>query len=254
MAVRRAAHASSWYSNDPSELTQLFDRFLAKAEKTEENVIALVCPRRVFVLGPSHHIYLPGCALPPPSVRAYATPLGEIPLDAEVLEALRTQNVFETIALRDDEEEHSIEMQLPFLRYVLRGQTFTLVPIVVGDLRRSGHVAVDFCHWGRRFRYTYLPPAPASLPIYERIRILDKEGANTIEQQDPAAFQEYYEETGNTICGHNPISIFLHLLEESGMPRSAFKTKLLHYSQSSQVEHESSSSVSYAAFASSLLP
>lgn len=112
----------------------------------------------------------------------------------------------------------------------------------------------DFCHWGRRFRYTYLPPAPASLPIYERIRILDKEGANTIEQQDPAAFQEYYEETGNTICGHNPISIFLHLLEESGMPRSAFKTKLLHYSQSSQVEHESSSSVSYAAFASSLLP
>ncbi|KFG42016.1 Memo family protein, partial [Toxoplasma gondii p89] len=101
-----------------------------------------------------------------------------------------------------------------------------------------------------RFRYSYLPPATASLPIFERIGILDKEGAALIEQQDPAGFQEYYERTGNTICGHNPISIFLHLLEASGRSRSAFKTKLLDYSQ---VENESSSSVSYAAFASSLL-
>ncbi|KFG65626.1 Memo family protein, partial [Toxoplasma gondii RUB] len=188
------------------------------------------------------------------------------------LETLRSAKLFETLALRDDEEEHSIEMQLPFLRHILRGKSFTLVPIVVGDLRPSGHAAVakalrpyflqegnlfvfssDFCHWGRRFRYSYLPPATASLPIFERIGILDKEGAALIEQQDPAGFQEYYERTGNTICGHNPISIFLHLLEASGRPRSAFKTKLLDYSQSSQVENESSSSVSYAAFASSLL-
>ncbi|PFH35024.1 Memo family protein [Besnoitia besnoiti] len=293
--IRRAAHAGSWYSSDPKQLSDLFSSCLTRVQKTEENAVALICPhagyaycaataaaawrqvspatvRRVFVLGPSHHVYLANCALPQPSVKAYATPLGEIPLDIPVLEALRSAKIFGTLPLRDDENEHSIEMQLPFLKYVLREQAFTLVPIVVGDLRRADHSAFatalrpyflevgnlfvfssDFCHWGRRFRYMYLPPAADDLPIYKRIEMLDRAGAALVERQDAAEFQKYYEETGNTICGHNPISVFLHLLEESGRPKEAFKTKLLSYSQSSQVEDDSSSSVSYAAFACSLV-
>ena len=37
--------------------------------------------KRVFVLGPSHHVYLNGCALS--KCKTYATPIGDLPLDLE---------------------------------------------------------------------------------------------------------------------------------------------------------------------------
>lgn len=37
--------------------------------------------RKVFVLGPSHHVYLDGCALT--RCNQYETPLGPLPIDIE---------------------------------------------------------------------------------------------------------------------------------------------------------------------------
>jgi AmmeMemoRadiSam system protein B len=39
------------------------------------------CSKRVFVIGPSHHAYLDGCALP--VLEKYETPLGALELDLE---------------------------------------------------------------------------------------------------------------------------------------------------------------------------
>lgn len=39
--------------------------------------------RRVFVLGPSHHVYSTACSLPSSSVESYQTPFGDIPLDKD---------------------------------------------------------------------------------------------------------------------------------------------------------------------------
>ncbi len=83
---------------------------------------------RVVLLGPAHRVYLRGLALP--SVVAFATPLGEVPLDTAALQRL-TQ--LEGVVVSDEAHslEHSLEVQLPFLRQVL--DDFTLVPIVVGE-------------------------------------------------------------------------------------------------------------------------
>ena len=69
-----------------------------------------------------------------------------------------------------DEEEHSIEMQLPYVAKVMEGSrdSFTIVPILVGSLKESNEIeygkllskyladpstlfviSSDFCHWGR---------------------------------------------------------------------------------------------------------
>ena len=45
--------------------------------------------KRIFVLGPSHHIHLEHCALPKRGVTVYETPLGDIELDQAVLDELR---------------------------------------------------------------------------------------------------------------------------------------------------------------------
>jgi len=83
--------------------------------------------RRVVLLGPSHRVPLRGLAVP--TVQAFETPMGPVALDRAAIEVL----VREGLARAWDaphEEEHALEVQLPFLQSVLRD--FALVPVTVG--------------------------------------------------------------------------------------------------------------------------
>jgi hypothetical protein len=84
--------------------------------------------RRVVLLGPCHRVSVRGLAAP--TVRAFATPLGSIPLDRAALDA---PDDLPQVVPSDaaHAQEHSLEVQLPFLQTVL-GQ-FELVPLAVGD-------------------------------------------------------------------------------------------------------------------------
>ncbi len=83
--------------------------------------------RRVLLLGPAHRVYLKGMAIP--SVDYFETPLGRIALDREGLDTIAA---LPGVVVSDEahREEHSIEVQLPFLQTVLA--TFSLLPVVVG--------------------------------------------------------------------------------------------------------------------------
>ena len=84
--------------------------------------------RRVVLLGPSHRVPLRGLGLP--AVERFATPLGEVPLD---LAAAAAVDRLPQVAVRPDahEEEHALEVELPFLQVVLGA--FELLPLVVGQ-------------------------------------------------------------------------------------------------------------------------
>ena len=84
--------------------------------------------RHVVLLGPSHRVPLRGLALP--SVAAFATPLGAIPIDEAGRRRLRELGLA-GIADGPHAAEHSLEVQLPFLQCVLRGE-FDLLPIAAG--------------------------------------------------------------------------------------------------------------------------
>lgn len=92
--------------------------------------------KRVFILGPSHHVYLDGCALS--KCTEYATPLGSLPLDRPsmllflgvssesyesfaAIEELKKTGKFSEMELSTDEDEHSIEMHLPYVRKIFEG-------------------------------------------------------------------------------------------------------------------------------------
>ncbi len=94
--------------------------------------------RRVVLLGPVHRVAVRGLAAP--SVDAFETPLGRVPLDRAALDSLRDLPQ----VVRSDPahaHEHSLEVQLPFLQTVL-GDGFTLVPLAVGqaDPQQVGQV------------------------------------------------------------------------------------------------------------------
>jgi AmmeMemoRadiSam system protein B len=83
---------------------------------------------RVVLLGPSHRVFLRGMAVP--SSTAFRTPLGDVRVDRALLErVLRLPGV--VVADEPHAQEHSVEVQLPFLQTVL-GE-FSVLPIVVGD-------------------------------------------------------------------------------------------------------------------------
>jgi len=303
---RRALHAGSWYSKGPVELRRELDGYLADVDNRacRKSGVAkgLVSPhagyrfsgptaawgfssidpsvvRRVFVLGPSHHLYLTHCALPSAGMQAYLTPLGPIALDQEILTELRRHQEFKEVTPEQDEHEHSIEMQLPFLQRVMGEQTFTLVPLVVGNLdpkneKRYGEllapyfdlpdtffiISSDFCHWGPRFDYCDLPQEtpvvartlpqiayPAKkYPVNGSIEALDRRGMHHIALKDLEAFRRYLDSEKNTICGRHPICVFLEILKRS---HSNCDVSFLHYSQSQLMpveERPTESCVSYA--------
>jgi hypothetical protein len=86
--------------------------------------------RRVVLIGPAHYVPLTGCA--GPAAAAWATPLGDAPVDRAALDALAERGHV-TVDDRPHEPEHSLEVQLPFLQRVLPG--VPIVPLAVGVSR-----------------------------------------------------------------------------------------------------------------------
>lgn len=99
---------------------------------------------RVVLLGPVHRMAIRGLAAP--TVSAFETPLGHVPLDSGALDSLRPlrQVVWSDLP---HAQEHSLEVHLPFLQTVL-GTGFTLVPLAVGDARPDEVAEVLERLWG----------------------------------------------------------------------------------------------------------
>jgi len=165
------------------------------------------------------------------------------------------------MSLSVDEEEHSIELHLPYIYKVMQGHPFVLIPILVGSVSKDDQamygeifakyldrddvlfvISSDFCHWGSRFDYTYYDKKQG--PIYKSIEALDRMGMQLIEAQDPSGFNAYLKEYKNTICGRVPISILLNTIKRAN---TKFNLQFVYYAQSTQVVDTDDSSVSYAA-------
>lgn len=154
MQVKPPAVAGLFYPADPGQLRAMLDDMFAGAHPdTAERPVALIAPhagyqysgpiaanayatlapwadqiRRVVVLAPSHRVPFTGIAAS--SAAAFATPLGDIPVDTDAVAALAGDPAVQTLDLAFA-QEHALEVQLPFLQTVLAD--FTLVPLIVGE-------------------------------------------------------------------------------------------------------------------------
>jgi len=88
--------------------------------------------KRVVLIGPAHFVGGRGLALP--ECEAFETPLGRIRLDAAgIAELADLKQVVRSAAAHA--QEHSLEVQLPFLQRVLGD--FALIPIAAGEIGRA---------------------------------------------------------------------------------------------------------------------
>ena len=238
--IRKAAKAGSWYESNAAKLQQELQSYLDKAERTIDlsnggALKAIIGPHagfaysgptagwayknidptnydRVVLLGPSHQ--LPFSQIGLTQCTEWATPFGNIPVEAQPSAELAVDtNNFTYLQKRHEENEHSLEMHLPFIKKVFddANQPFTLVPMMVGQIKGNqlpGYgqalqklfldprtlfvISSDFCHWGEHFDYQpVLQEYQGTNKIYQSIEALDKMGMDLIEKHDLSGFQKY---------------------------------------------------------------
>ena len=289
-STRVAYHAGSWYKDDPSLLAKEIGDYLSKSEKLDQyqSLKSIIVPHagyrfcgptagksfvninpsnynRVVVLGPSHHQYFQACGLTP--FDSFETPFGDVKVDTNTInKLLGNKNLFFTLSETTDVKEHSIEMEMPFLKYIFDKKDFSLVPIMVGhnnlmtnteigkalydlyeDPKTLFVISSDFCHWGQNFGFTYYDNKFDN--IWESTQDLDKQALDIISEMNSAKLNQYFKKTRNTICGRNPITIVLSIIENYKKNHADKKISFdtVGYSQSNKVKTKFETSVSYAA-------
>lgn len=151
----KAYVAGAFYPADKAELNQMVGQFLKNVEpqtKKYKNVVALIVPHAgyiysgqtaayaykqiegmdfdtVILLGPCHRSFFQGASVW--NGGDWETPLGDVPVDLELAEAIRAEDKSFQISKTAHLGEHSIEVQLPFLQKVIKN--FKIVPILLDD-------------------------------------------------------------------------------------------------------------------------
>ena len=190
----------------------------------------------------------------------WRTPLGDVPVDIEMIEEIAKHYP----SLVDDPtahaEEHSIEVELPFLQYIYRHR-WSLVPIVAKDAtpriarelaeaitaaatelgRRPLLIASsDFTHHGYMYGYVVFTEN-----IRENVAKLDLSIIEEILRLDTNAFIAKIMETGATVCGYAAIAVLIEYTKQH-----QGRMKLLRYYNSADVTGDEDIVVGYASILS----
>ncbi len=154
--VRPSPIAGRWYEGDPVLLASQVDGYLDQAELPElkGQVLAVIAPHAghiysgrtagfafravrgnsfplVVIFSPLHGFHFE--PLLTSAHKAYATPLGTVPIDDEAVSALEAalkKDAGLNLARIAYDQEHSLEIELPFLQRALKGE-FKLLPVMV---------------------------------------------------------------------------------------------------------------------------
>jgi len=182
---------------------------------------------------------------------AYATPLGNIPVDKEFARRLAALDPLIKLSGRGHGEvagrgEHALEVQLPFLQRVLG--PFRLVPIVMGDqnydLSRALGVSLAKLMQGTNTLIVASSDLSHFHPYDEAVR-LDRKTLNAVEEWDYFNMSRNFERRIWEACGGGPIVAAMIAAERLGANRA----KILKYANSGDVTSEKGRVVGYGAVA-----
>jgi MEMO1 family protein len=162
--------------------------------------------RRVVVIGPAHYVPIRGLAAP--TVEAFRTPLGDVPLDGEVLAGILDLPQVE-LAEAPHQPEHALEVELPFLQSVL--DDFALVPLLVGDATGGEVAGVLDQLWDGPETLTVISSDLSHYEAYANAKEHDGATAAAIERFDHAALGP------RDACGYLPIAGLLIEARRRGM-------------------------------------
>ena len=230
--IRQPAVAGMFYPADKQLLKDDIHQYLNQASiEQQEHLKAIVVPhagymysgpiaaaafkqlipfkdtiKRVVLLGPSHRVAFSGLAVPQSDI--FNTPLGEIQIDQKGIQLLLDlpQVVISEQAHRD---EHSLEVQLPFLQEIL--DEFTLIPLVVGDAERNEVAEVINRLWGDQHTLIVISTDLSHYHSYNEAKQRDQATSDAIINLKPDLIG--YEDA----CGRNGLKGMMTVAEEKNL-------------------------------------
>ncbi|GAB4474503.1 MAG: AmmeMemoRadiSam system protein B [Anaerolineales bacterium] len=256
--IRPSPLAGRWYPANPQVLAQRIDEYLDSAATPiiEGEIVGIIAPHAghqysgavaahaytllhgkrfdlVAVLSPQHRPFFAPYVTS--AHQAYETPLGIVPIDQEALRELDRylkSEIGESLKSVRADEEHSLEIHLPFLQRVL--DTFSLLPLMIGiddprGLRALGMALAKVLHNRRALIVAstdlshFYPQALAEK--------LDREMLRRMEMFDPLYFLQAEIEGKGFACGRAAVAAAMWAAKELG----ADKIQILHYATSGDV-------------------
>jgi AmmeMemoRadiSam system protein B/AmmeMemoRadiSam system protein A len=229
--VRPAAVADAFYPGDASALGANVRTLLERVNERGPAPKALIAPhagyvysgaiaasvygrlreahatiRRVVLLGPCHQLALRGLAAP--SVDAFETPLGPITIDIKARARIAG---LAQVSIDDapHAQEHSIEVQLPFLQEVL--DNFVLLPLAVGRATADEVAEVIEALWGGEETVIVISSDLSHYHDYDTARRMDAATSSAIER---LCIQDIGREAA---CGRVPIYGLLAVARQRGL-------------------------------------
>jgi hypothetical protein len=270
--VRRAAVAGSWYPGTTKAIVAEVEAYLERitTQPPSGQVVALISPHAglrysgpvaayahamlraradlsVVLVGPSHRFAFDGIALWPRG--AFETPLGQTPIDEELAGALLAESEGIVDGRRPHLEEHSLEMQLPFLQVLCPG--LQIVPALMGRQTRASveALAAALAAVVPRSRRPVVLVASSDLSHYHAAPVANRLDALVIDDVarfDPERLMSRLEEEPEHACGGGPIVSVLSAARALGATHSA----VLRYADSGDAgERDKSRVVGYLAAA-----
>ena len=257
--VRPPAVAGTFYPARPSELVRHIDALLAGAGVSSDGPLpqALVVPHagtvysgpvaasayarlrphaasiaRVVAFGPVHRVAVRGAAVP--AADAWATPLGEVPIDAALLARAAARGA--AVDDRPHAPEHALEVQLPFLQRVL-GAGFTFLPVAVSELSAAAAADLIDEFLGEAGTLVLVSTDLSHYHDLATARRLDRRTADTILAREPEKL------SSESACGFYPLRGLLELAR-----REDLAVELLDLRTSGDTSGDPERVVGYGAF------
>lgn len=267
--IRESVIAGTWYPGHPERLTREIRGYLSRTRVPDlpGRLVGLIAPHagymysgpvaahaykvlegkpfsRVVILAPSHRAYFNGASIY--HLGGYRTPLGVVPLDRELVDALLEKRDLFSYVPQAHAQEHSLEIQLPFLQVVLKD--FRLTPILLGD------VSYEDCRAIAQALTQVIGERPVLLVAstdlshyysYEEARRLDGKVLELVERFDPESLHAALQKRECEACGAGPLVTTLGAARALGATRA----HVLHYANSGDVTGETRGVVGYMAAA-----
>jgi MEMO1 family protein len=271
MPIRPAAVAGSWYPGEPDRLAAEMDVYLEAAQvpALPGRVVALVSPhaglrysgavaahaykalagRRhltVVLVGPAHRAAFMGVSVH--ASGAFETPLGALAIDEVMAARIVGAHPLIVDAPRPHRDEHSLEMQLPFLRHVVPDAA--IVPMLMGmQSREEVTVLAPVLAAAAEGRSDVVLVASSDLSHYHPAPIanaLDAEVVGDVERFDSEGLMARLERSHGHACGGGPMVAVMIAARMLG----ATQATVLRYADSGDAgERDKSRVVGYLAAA-----
>ena len=266
-ALRQPAVAGRFYPAKPEALARQVDQYLASEggapEKTEA-ALGCIVPHAGYVYSgpvagavfrrlPARAVYIILCPNhtgrgAPQAIMStgeWLTPLGPVPVDTELARSLCHSCHLLMEDAKAHEDEHSLEVQLPFLQRSVGAFSFVPIALGVGGFEALEALGHGIAQALKRLPRPALIVASSDMNHYEPDDVTRRKDGMAIDQikaLDPQGLYEVIRREDISMCGYGPAIALLTAAKDLGATRA----ELVRYATSADAGGDRSAVVGYA--------